>query len=155
MTELEVFTPEEANGVTALVFSGEGTLSAADRALCERFAAWGAQALAAPLSREGEVVSDRDATSLATAALKEVLARDDVDPELLVLAGLGRGGTLAVLCACRADGAACVLDLARDVGERVEARVEPEDEGEQQRRVARAGAPAERREVELRRACLG
>lgn len=111
MTELEVFTPEEANGVTALVFSGEGTLSAADRALCERFAVWGAQALAAPLSREGEVVSDRDATSLATAALKEALARDDVDPELLVLAGLGRGGTLAVLCACRADGAACVLDL--------------------------------------------
>ena len=51
--------------------------------------------------------------------------------------------------------AACVLDLARDVGERVEARVEPEDEGEQQRRVARAGAPAERREVELRRACSG
>ena len=111
MTELQTITPSDANGVTALVFGGEGALSAADLALCERFAAWGALTLGLPLSKDGEALSDRDATSLATAALEETLARDDVDPERLVLAGLGRGGTLAVLCACRRDGAACVLDL--------------------------------------------
>ena len=106
-----VFTPGEPNGVTALEFGGGTELEPADIALSERFAAWGAFAVALPLSRDGEALSDRDATAMATAALTEVLGLEGVDPERLVLAGSGRGGTLAVLCACRMDGAAAVLDL--------------------------------------------
>ena len=107
----QVFTPSESNGVTALVFGGAEELEPADLALSERFAAWGALTVAIPLAREGEALSDRDATAMATAALTDVLGREGVDPERVVLAGLGRGGTLAVLCACRVDGAAAVLDL--------------------------------------------
>ncbi len=106
-----VFTPGEPNGVTALVFGGAKELESADLALSERFAAWGALAVALPLAREGEALSDRDATAMATAALSDVLGREGIDPERVVLAGCGRGGTLAVLCACRVDGAAAVLDL--------------------------------------------
>jgi len=109
--DARVFTPGEANGVTALVFGGGVELEPADIALSERFARWGALALAQPLSRDGEALSDRDATAMATAALASLRERDGVDPEQVVLAGLGRGGTLAVLCACRVDGAAAVLDL--------------------------------------------
>ena len=110
-TGARVFTPGEPNGVTALVFGGGKALEPADIALSARFAAWGALALALPLCRDGEALSDRDATAMATAALASVLEREGVDPERVVLAGCGRGGTLAVLGACRVDGAACVLDL--------------------------------------------
>ena len=90
--DARVFTPGEANGVTALVFGGGVELEPADIALSERFARWGALALAQPLSRDGEALSDRDATAMATAALASLRERDGVDPEQVVLAGLGRGG---------------------------------------------------------------
>ena len=106
-----IFTPSAPSGVTALVFGGGSELEPADLALSERLAAWGALTLACPLARDGEVLSDREATAMATAALSGVLLRDGVDPERVILAGRGRGGTLAVLCACRVDGAAAVLDL--------------------------------------------
>ena len=99
-----VFTPSAPSGVTALVFGGGAELEPADLALSERFSAWGALTVACHLGRDGEVLSDRDATAMATAALSELLARDGVDRERVVIAGCGRGGTLAVLCACRMDG---------------------------------------------------
>jgi len=106
-----VFTPSAPSGVTALVFGGGAELEPADLALSERFSAWGALTVACHLGRDGEVLSDRDATAMATAALSELLARDGVDRERDEIAGCGRGGTLAVLCACRMDGAGAVLDL--------------------------------------------
>jgi pimeloyl-ACP methyl ester carboxylesterase len=106
-----VFTPHSPSGVTALVLGGDVKLSLADLSLSERLAADGALVFARALSNEGEPLSDREATAMATEELSALIETEGVEPDAVVLAGVGRGGTLAVLCACRMDGAALVLDL--------------------------------------------
>jgi len=106
-----VFTPKESSGATALVLGGGVELEPADIALAERLSSEGLLAHVCALSRDGERLSDRDATQMATAELSKIQSADGVDPGSVVLAGCGRGGTLAVLCACRMDGAAVVLDF--------------------------------------------
>jgi len=106
-----VFTPESPSGVTALVLGGEVQLTEADVALSERLASLGALVFVRALSRDGVALSDREATALATEELSSLIATEGVEPDAVVLAGVGRGGTVAVLCACRMDGAALVLDL--------------------------------------------
>jgi dienelactone hydrolase len=106
-----VFTPESPSGVTALVLGGEVQLTEADVALSERLASLGALVFARALSRDGATLSDREATAMATEELSGLIATEGVEPDAIVLAGVGRGGTVAVLCACRMDGAALVLDI--------------------------------------------
>jgi len=106
-----VFTPESPSGVTALVLGGEVQLTEADVEISERLASLGALVFARALSRDGAALSDREATALATEELSGLIATEGVEPDAVVLAGVGRGGTVAVLCACRMDGAALVLDL--------------------------------------------
>ena len=106
-----VFTPESPSGVTAVVLGGEVQLTEADVALSERLASLGAFVFVRALSRDGVALSDREATALATEELSSLIATEGVEPDAVVLAGVGRGGTVAVLCACRMDGAALVLDL--------------------------------------------
>ena len=106
-----VFTPESPSGVTALVLGGEVQLTEADVEISERLASLGALVFARALSRDGATLSDREATAMATEELSGLIATEGVEPDAVVLAGVGRGGTVAVLCACRMDGAALVLDL--------------------------------------------
>ncbi len=106
-----VFTPESPSGVTALVLGGEVQLTEADVEISERLASLGALVFARALSRDGATLSDREATAMATEELSGLIATEGVEPDAVVLAGVGRGGTVAVLCACRIDGAALVLDL--------------------------------------------
>ena len=106
-----VFTPESPSGVTALVLGGEVQLTEADVEISKRLASLGALVFARALSRDGAALSDREATAMATEELSGLIATEGVEPDAVVLAGVGRGGTVAVLCACRMDGAALVLDI--------------------------------------------
>ena len=106
-----VFTPDSPSGVAALVLGGEVQLTEADVEISERLASLGALVFARALSRDGAALSDREATAMATEELSGLIATEGVEPDAVVLAGVGRGGTVAVLCACRMDGAALVLDL--------------------------------------------
>ena len=106
-----VFTPASPSGVTALVLGAEVQLTEADVELATRLASLGMLVFARALSRDGATLSDREATAMATEELSALIATEGVEPDAVVLAGVGRGGTVAVLCACRVDGAALVLDI--------------------------------------------
>ena len=62
--------------------------------------------------------SDRPALRAIAEALAELAARADVDEERVALLGIGRGATLAFLCACQSGGVAALAlwggELVRD-----------------------------------------
>ena len=81
-----------------LLWFAEAGHEALSRALAERAAAAG-WLLAAPTLSPRALADDRAAlTELGPA--RDALVRAGADPARLVLAGFGRGGTLAFLCAC-------------------------------------------------------
>jgi dienelactone hydrolase len=87
-----------APGVPGVLVVAEERFSDAARALRERCETAGWRVEAPPLS--ARALADDRAAVVELAGPRDALVRSGADPDRLALAGFGRGGTLAFLCAC-------------------------------------------------------